>query len=125
MEIDNDGLTPKQAAFVRFYLEKNFNGKEAAIAAGYAPKAARQKAWDNLQKPKIQKAVQELVQEILGPIEKDIVENVKFWIKTRDDENVRRADRLKAAEHLAKYRGLFVEKKEHSGEVAVNILDDI
>ena len=50
---------------------------------------------------------------------------MKFWIKVRDDENARTADRIKASECLSRHRGFFTDKKEISGNMAVNIVDDI
>ena len=49
------GLTARQALFVSEYL-KDLNGTQAAIRAGYSPKAAEVQASENLRKPKIQLA---------------------------------------------------------------------
>ncbi len=51
-------LTPKQARFVNEYLV-DLNATQAAIRAGYKPKAAAQTAAENLRKPQIQQAIQE------------------------------------------------------------------
>ncbi len=47
-----DGLTPKQASFVREYL-KDHNGKQAAIRTGYSPKSAEVQASVLLSNPKV------------------------------------------------------------------------
>lgn len=52
------GLTARQALFVSEYL-KDLNGTQAAIRAGYSPKAAEVQASENLRKPKIQLAIRE------------------------------------------------------------------
>lgn len=51
-----DGLTPKQAAFVREYLI-DLNATQAALRAGYSPKTAFRIGAENLQKPAIQSAI--------------------------------------------------------------------
>lgn len=51
-----NGLTPKQAAFVREYLIDK-NATQAAIRAGYSRKTARQIGEENLSKPDIRLAI--------------------------------------------------------------------
>lgn len=53
---DKQGLTPKQAEFVRQYLI-DLNGTQAAIRAGYSPRTANEQAVDLLAKPSIASAV--------------------------------------------------------------------
>lgn len=53
---DADGLTPKQAAFVREYLV-DLNATQAAIRAGYSAKTAAEMGFENLNKPQIRDAV--------------------------------------------------------------------
>ncbi len=50
-------LTPKQLKFVCVYAMNGGNGAQAAIAAGYSPKAAKEIAHENLTKPHIQRAL--------------------------------------------------------------------
>ena len=55
------GLTPltaRQAQFVQEYLV-DLNGTQAAIRAGYSPRAASVQAVENLAKPRIQLALQQ------------------------------------------------------------------
>jgi phage terminase small subunit len=49
-------LSPKQRRFVAEYL-KDQNGTQAAIRAGYAPKAAQEQSSDLLSKPMVRAAV--------------------------------------------------------------------
>ncbi len=51
-------LSPKQRAFVTEYL-KDFNGTQAAIRAGYSPRAAAPQSTRLLTKANIQKAIQD------------------------------------------------------------------
>jgi len=55
-------LTAKQNRFVLEYFV-DFNAKEAAIRAGYSKKTARSIGSENLSKPYIQEAIQELAQK--------------------------------------------------------------
>lgn len=55
-------LTHQQQRFVDEYL-LDLHGKHAAIRAGYAPKAASQQAYDLLNRPHIQEAIQKAMKE--------------------------------------------------------------
>jgi hypothetical protein len=119
-------LTPVQRRFVKEY-PIDFNG---AAAYGRASGSTNRKscgvqASKLLRMPKIKEMIEAYVQEQLGPLEKDLLGNVKFWIEIRDNPEARPADRLKASEMLAKYRSMFVEKKEINADVSVKIVDDI
>ncbi len=56
-------LTPKQLKFVCVYATNGGNGAQAAIAAGYSPKAAKEIAHENLTKPHIQRALAALTHD--------------------------------------------------------------
>ncbi len=57
-------LTPKEQKFVHGYCGAfKFNGKLAALAAGYSEKTAGVIASENLSKPKIKMAIQEQLQK--------------------------------------------------------------
>lgn len=111
-------LTAKQKAFCHEYLV-DFNGTQAAIRAGYSKNTAQEISSENLSKPIIKKYVQELCDEITGNTNKIIIENVRFWEETRDDPECSKADRLKASDLLGKYKAMFTEKIEHSGEMRI------
>lgn len=73
------GLTDKQERFCREYV-RFFNGTQAAIDAGYSKKTAYSIANENLNKPEIQKFIQELQapkNEELGISANYITENIK------------------------------------------------
>lgn len=58
------GLTDRQYAFVRAYCGPyKFNGTKAAIVAGYSEDTAAEISSENLKKPKINMAIQDLLQE--------------------------------------------------------------
>ncbi len=54
-------LTDKQARFISEYLI-DLNATQAAIRAGYSPKAAQEQGSENLSKPIIQQAIREALQ---------------------------------------------------------------
>ncbi len=60
-----DKLTAKQKLFVTEYLI-DYNGTRAAIASGYSEKAAAEQAYENLRKPHIKAAIDEIFNEIIG-----------------------------------------------------------
>lgn len=55
-ETEDDGLTPKQRAFVREYLV-DLNATQAAIRAGYSEDSAAQTGYENLRKPRVAAAI--------------------------------------------------------------------
>lgn len=121
-------LTPLQKKFVKEY-PKDFNGTQAYLRASGTTnyKSASVQATKFLKMDKIKEAVQNYVQEELGPHEQELLGNVKFWREIRDNPEARPADRLKASEMLAKYQQMFVDRSDvrHSGQVQVQIVDDI
>ena len=119
-------LTAVQKRFCKEY-PIDFNGQAAYMrASGSTNKKASGVAASKLLKlPKVKEYIEAYVQEQLGPLEKDLLGNVRFWIEIRDNKDARPADRLKASEMLAKYRSMFVEKKEITADIAVQIVDDI
>lgn len=115
-------MTKKQELFCTEYLV-DFNATRAAIAAGYSEESARVIGCENLTKPDIREYIQKQVEIILGPAEKDIIENNKFWQSMRDDPEAPETARIKASELIGKYRSMFVEKREveHSGEIVTTV----
>lgn len=126
-EEKNRKLTALQKRFVKEY-PIDFNGTEAYLRASNTTnrKSASVQASKFMRIPKIKEAIDKYVQDLLGPQEQELLGNVKFWRQIRDGEiEARTADRLKASEMLAKYQQMFVERHDHSGEVKVQIVDDI
>lgn len=69
----NNGLTPRQDAFVRAYAKNGMNGTAAADEAGYGGDegALAAAASRMLRLPKIQKALTELTKAAVAKVEKD------------------------------------------------------
>jgi hypothetical protein len=73
---DPDKLTPKERLFVAHLLRENFNGKRAAIAAGYSAKTAEQIAYELRRKPRVAAAIAARQAELLAEIDADTVRDV-------------------------------------------------
>lgn len=125
-EESKKNMTPKMKQFCKEYVI-DFNGQRAYLASYdcKSKKSASVQASKLLKDPRISEYMEAYVQEQLGPLEKDLLGNVKFWIEMRDDSSASPSARLKASEHLAKYRSMFIEKKEIDVSGQVQIIDDI
>ena len=134
-------LTPKQQAFINEYIV-DCNATASAIRAGYSAKTAHSIGGENLRKPAIQKAIEELMKskqdstiatqdEVLkyltsvlrGDIEEEcvVVEGMgngesSARIKTKQ---VSPKDRNKVAELLAKRYGLLTENVNMTGNMVI------
>lgn len=106
-------MTEKQNLFIHEYL-KDFNATQAAIKAGYSEYTAYSTGWENLKKPEIKEAIQSHIKTITDNADKDIIENINFWRSMRDNPEIPEAQRLKASEHLARYRAMFTERIEQT-----------
>lgn len=146
----DEKLSVKQKLFVDYYIQTKGNASEAARLAGYSLKTAYAMGQENLKKPSIQKALQvrtaELenertatTQEVLeyitavmrGETTEEVVVNVGtgkgFTQPEKVTAKVTAKDRLKAAEMLAKVKGMFITRQEIdlNGSMPVVIRDDI
>ena len=101
-------LTKKQEAFCREYVV-DFNGRQAAIRAGYSKKTADEQASRLLTNVKVADRVKELTNEQSKRLEITADELTRFFRMMKDDENQKGADRIKAAENLAKRFGYYEE----------------
>ena len=120
-------LTPVQSRFVDEYLKNPMDGGQAYMIAskGGNKKSCSVQASKLLKMPKVQEALEERAQEVLGSRKVAILKNVDFWLEIRDQANGRIVDRMKASENLGKYMQMFVEKKEVTVDAQVKIVDDI
>ena len=139
-----DGLTDKQAAFVREYVVDH-NGTQAAIRAGYAESGAHSEAHRLLRKAEIADAVAELESNLadeIGITKQYILDRLRTVAekalegvpKTDKDGNPVMVDGVqviewnpagvnKALELLGKHRGMFIERAtvDHSGRIDITI----
>jgi phage terminase small subunit len=77
-------LTNKQKQFVLEYL-KDLNATQAAIRAGYSENSAESIGFENLQKPKIAKAIQKEMDKRSERVKIDADEVLRGIIEVRDN----------------------------------------
>ena len=113
---DADYITPKQQAFIEFYVANGGNGRQAALQAGYAEKSAHVTACELLKMDKVKKR--------LEPTKDKQNERVGLdadWIITRLMNEATNAPsdatRVRALELLGKQQGIFAPDKK---ELTVN-----
>ena len=142
-------LNDRQKKFVDYYLQTG-NATESAKRAGYSAKNAYQVGFVLLRNPKIQTALNTRLEKIesemiakdkeileyltavmRGEKQEEIVVNVGtgkgFTEAQKVKSQVSAKERLKAAEMLAKVKGMFISKSEMeiNGNIPVVIVDDI
>jgi len=110
-------LTEMERRFCEYLVmnEGRTTGKDAAIAAGYAPKTAAQEAYRLQQKPKIQIYLTKRMNEV----NKSFVVNRHNYLKRQinlskmvEDGHPHAAKAAPFESHIAKTMGLFVDRKE-------------
>lgn len=139
-------MTIKQKKFADEYIISG-NATEAAIKAGYAPKAAYQTGAENLKKPQIKKYIDERMAEFNDKAIAKQDEILKYLTSVlRGDaesseivieglgEGVSAAkvmtkppsekERIRAAELLGKRYGTWVNRVDIEANVGVTIVDD-
>lgn len=118
--------TAKEWVFIKEFVETH--DASAAYKKAFPdnnPEHAKQYGYKLKNKEHIKEAIQKTYEEAIGPNEQIVIENIRFWKKMRDNEEAKDADRISAARDLAKFGGLFTEKKEIDVTGQVQILDDI
>lgn len=119
-------LNDKQKKFAWAYVnECNFNGKQAAIKAGYSPKSAEVQGSKLLTHPKVSKEINRLKLENASKAEKtkdDILKHLDDVIELFILSGKHTKEALKAIEIKAKMCGWSeAEKIEHMGNLGMNI----
>lgn len=120
-------LTPKQKAFVDYYIENGGNATQAAIKAGYSQKYANTNANKLLQNTTISKYIEERNKLIESKRIASITEVKEYWTRVMRGEekdqfglDASLQDRNKAAESLAKTYGMFINKIDADVNATVN-----
>ena len=110
-------LTEMQRRFCEYLVmnEGRTTGKDAAIAAGYVPKTAKQEAYRLQQNPKIQMYLTQRMNEV----NKAFVVNRHNYLKRQinlskmvEEGHPHAAKAAPFESHIAKAMGLFVDRKE-------------
>lgn len=100
-------MNEKQRRFAEYYAA-NPNATEAARAAGYSDRTARSQGQRLLTNADIQEYIKELQEEIAAERIATMTDVKIFWSDTMNDKSLKRSDRLKASELLAKSAGAFL-----------------
>ena len=131
-------LTQKQRRFVDEYIISG-NATQAAIKAGYAPKAAAQTGAENLKKPYIAKAIEDRNKQIASEKIMDMREAMERLSAIARGETTEErvtpqgdvvkikpshADQIRAIELIGKRNGAWTEKKEVELKVPT-FIDDV
>ena len=100
-------MNEKQRRFAEYYAA-NPNATEAARAAGYSDRTARSQGQRLLTNADIQEYIKELQEENAAERIATMTDVKIFWSDTMNDKDLKRSDRLKASELLAKSAGAFL-----------------
>ena len=114
-----NALTDKQAKFVELY---NGNATEAAKLAGYShPDTAGKRCMQNVQ---ICTKIQERRAKEIKSLVATRQDRQKFWsdvMMANNDDEIDMKSRLRASELLGKSEGDFLERREHTGSIQLDI----
>lgn len=132
-------LTPKQMRFVQEYLIC-LNATQAALKAGYSSKTAYSMGQENLTKPYIKVAIDEILDRVSSEKTADIQEVLEFLTAGMRGEEVEEIpilcgngfqeitkkqlgakERIRCAELLGKRYGIFTDKFNVEGALPVVI----
>lgn len=112
----------KESLFVAEYLRNNMNGKQAAIYAGYSAKTADQAASRMLKSVKVAQKIKELQAKALDVSVITVGDLLKEILPILKSPKSKDADRIRAAEFLARLGGLITEKRELTGKNGVPLV---
>ena len=105
-------LTAKQKAFIEELPKNQWNGTQAAIAAGYSAKSAGVMAHRLLKNPAIAKELDKRTAEIVERTDVEVGEVIAELRKYAFDRGHKatNSERLKALELLGKYKAMFTDR---------------
>lgn len=137
------GMNERQKAFCDYYIE-TASATEAALMAGYSEKTARQMGSENLSKPYIKSYIKRKMDEkederiakqdeilayltsiMRGKHQEQTLVGLGMGEQAIANIDVSAKDRIKAAELIGKRYSMWTEKIELSGDMVVQIYDDI
>ena len=106
-------LTAKQRAFIEELPKNQWNGTQAAIAAGYSEKSAGVMAHRLLKNPAIAKELDRRTAEIVERTDVEVGEVIAELRKYAFDRGHKatNSDRLKALEMLGKHLAMFTDRR--------------
>lgn len=113
-------LSVKQQKFCHEFIVTG-NSTAAAISAGYSKATARQIASENLTKPYIQQYIKHVTKKLESQLIADAKEILKFYTSIMRNKEVEFRERIKAADSLAKAKGMFVTKVDMKADMETDI----
>src|ERR1700737_2088397 len=109
-------LSPRQDRFVQEYC-LCLEAKKAAELAGYSAKTARQCGSRLLAFPHVAAAIQEALEQRAEHVEVKVAEVLRELKLVAFSKEERTSDRLKALEMLGRFKKMFSDKVEVSGDL--------
>jgi len=106
--------TDRQLVFAAEYIV-DWNGKQAAIRAGYSAKGAEVQASILLRTIKVRTEIERLLEDPIGKRNEIRSRVIKELEKIAYDDKLREDTRMRAMEMLGKHAAMFTEKVEVSG----------
>jgi phage terminase small subunit len=113
-------LTDKRKAFVDEYL-KDSNATQAAVRAGYSAKSASIIGCRLLKEPQVSAALASARDKVSRRNELSVDEIVAELRRIAFGAAETESNQLKALELLGRYKAMFTEKTEHSGELSLPV----
>ena len=110
MEQSAPTLNPRQELFIREYLV-DMNGAAAARRAGYSAAGSSVQAVRLLKVPAIAEAIRAGTAKLHSRIEARVESVLAEWCALASDPKAARRDRLHALDSLARYLGMFIERR--------------
>ena len=122
----SDKLSNKQAHFVKAYMSNGFNGKSAAITAGYSKHTAEVQASRLLRNVKVKNAVEKSQQKVADKMDFSREHLMKLVMRQAlyDGEGSTHGARVSALGLLGKWTGLDIVKVEQDTNVSFKWLTD-
>lgn len=121
--LNDNGLNTQQQLFIDEYLV-DFNGKQAAIRAGYSERSAESTSSRLLSLDKFKLAIQkgqEITKTKLNITKEDLLKDLQEIKDAQKSSNSSAA--IKAIEVMSKMLGFYVpEKVEHTGNQAITVI---
>ena len=117
-------LSIKERMFTAEYFANGFNGLQAAIAAGYSERSAKEQAHELLTRPHVQSVLSQMAENRLKRLSVDadwiIAETVDLYKKAKESDSYGPAANL--LKMLGQEAGVFSEKKEVAHTVKIETL---
>ena len=117
-------LNDRQIKFCEEYL-KELNGTKAYMTAypDVSSDSARASSAETLAKPSVKSFISKLIDLYTGNVDITVGEIVNGLKEIALDPTSRKSDKIKAYELLARYKDMFVEKKEVKVSTSISEAD--